>query len=385
VALRDRPAGRPAGGGPGRPPPGVPRSLRARLIRRTRRYRSRGGPSWGPTLLILTVLSALLAVLTVHFPQAAPVSGFVLIVVLGGFFLPIRALALLYLAIFVALVYVAIARRGGQFPLNRSVVYLLGVTALLMIWIAHSRARLGVQGTTGESMLVDLRDRLRAQGELPPLPPRWHAEVVLRSAYGDQFSGDFLVATRRMDGNSFELALVDVSGKGAGAGTRALLLSGALGGLLGALPSDRFLPAANDYLLRQRWSEGFATAVHVTIDLVSGDFQVDSAGHPPAAHFQSGSGRWAVLGAGSGPLLGVLPDATFSAQRGRLARGDALLLYTDGVVEARASDLSVGIDRMLGQADVMVTSGFRGGAQRIVDMARAGETDDRACVLVWRS
>jgi hypothetical protein len=350
-----------------------------------RRFQSRGGPSWGPTLLILAVLSAALAGLTVQYPQGAPVSTFVLIVVLGGFFLPVRGLALLYVAIIVALIYVAIERRGGQFPLNRSVVFLLAATALLMIWIAHSRARLGVQGTTGESMLVDLRDRLRAQGELPPLPPRWHAEVVLRSAYGDQFSGDFLVATRRMDGNSFELALVDVSGKGAGAGTRALLLSGALGGLLGALPSDRFLPAANDYLLRQRWSEGFATAVHVTIDLVSCDFQVDSAGHPPAAHFQSGSGRWAVLATGTGPLLGVLPDASFSVQRGRLARGDALLLYTDGVVEARAIDLSVGIDRMLGQADLMVTNGFRGGAQRIVDMARAGETDDRACVLVWRS
>jgi Stage II sporulation protein E (SpoIIE) len=385
VALRDQPAGRLAGGGPGGRPPRVSGSPRARVVRRVRRFRNRGGPSWGPTLLMLTVLSAALAALTVRFPQGAPVSIFVLIVVLGGFFLPIRALALLYVAIAVALVYIALARRDGQFPLNRSVVYLLAATALLMVWIAHSRARLGVQGTTGESMLVDLRDRLRAQGELPPLPPRWHAEVVLRSAYGDQFSGDFLVATRREEGNSFELALVDVSGKGTGAGTRALLLSGALGGLLGALPSDRFLPAANDYLLRQHWSEGFATAVHLTIDLSSGDFQVDSAGHPPAAHFQSGSGRWVMLGAASGPLLGVIADATFTAQRGRLARGDALLLYTDGVVEARSTDLSVGIDRMLGQGDLMVTSGFRGGAQRIVEMARAGQSDDRACVLVWRS
>jgi Stage II sporulation protein E (SpoIIE) len=358
---------------------------RRRATRAARRFKASGRPTWGPTLLALTILSAGLAVLDVQFPTGVPTSIFVLVAVLGGFFLPVRGLALLYLVIALALVYVAIGRRNGPTPLNRSVVILLGVTAILMIWIAHSRARLGVQGTAGESMLVDLRDRLRAQGELPPLPPRWHAEVVLRSAYGDQFSGDFLVATRRMDGNSFELALVDVSGKGAGAGTRALLLSGALGGLLGALPSHRFLPAANDYLLRQRWSEGFATAVHVTIDLVTGDFQVDSAGHPPAVHFQSGSGRWAVLSQDSGPLLGVIPDATYRAQSGRLARGDALVLYTDGVVEARASDLSVGIDRMLGQADLLVTHGFRGGAQRIVDLARAGETDDRACVLVWRS
>jgi hypothetical protein len=359
--------------------------FRRRATRAARRFKASGRPTWGPTLLALTILTAALAVLTVEFPTGVPTSILVLVAVLGGFFLPIRALALLYLVIAIALVYVAIGRQGGPTPLNRSVVILLGITAILMIWIAHSRARLGVQGTAGESMLVDLRDRLRAQGELPQLPPRWHAEVVLRSAYGDQFSGDFLVATRRMDGNSFELALVDVSGKGAGAGTRALLLSGALGGLLGALPSHRFLPAANDYLLRQRWTEGFATAVHVTIDLATGDFTVDSAGHPPAVHFQSGSGRWAVLSQDSGPLLGVIPDATYRAQSGRLARGDALVLYTDGVVEARSSDLSVGIDRMLGQADLLVTHGFRGGAQRIVDLARAGESDDRACVLVWRS
>jgi Stage II sporulation protein E (SpoIIE) len=336
-------------------------------------------------LLTLTIVSAALAVLTVAFPSGVPSSIFVLVIVLGGFFLPVRGLALLYLAISVALVYVAVRRDHGTTPLNRSVVLLLGVTALLMVWIAHSRARLGVQGTAGESMLVDLRDRLRAQGELPPLPARWHAEVVLRSAYGDQFSGDFLVATTRNGGNSFELALVDVSGKGAGAGTRALLLSGALSGLLGAMPSGQFLTAANDYLLRQRWAEGFATAVHVAIDLRTGDFTVDSAGHPPAVHFQSGSGRWAVLSADGGPLLGVLPEATYPSRSGRLAAGDALVLYTDGVVEARTSDLSVGIDRMLGQADLLITRGFRGGAQRIVDMARAGESDDRACVLVWRS
>ena len=56
----------------------------------------------------------------------------------------------------------------------------------------------------------------------------------LRSAGGTPFAGDFVVASRV--GDRLEVAVVDVSGKGQGAGTRALLLSGALGGLLSALP-----------------------------------------------------------------------------------------------------------------------------------------------------
>ena len=50
-------------------------------------------------------------------------------------------------------------------------------------------------------------------------------------------------------------------GKGTRAGTRSLPLSGAFGGLLGAVPSDQFLATANDYLARPGWVEGFATAV----------------------------------------------------------------------------------------------------------------------------
>jgi serine phosphatase RsbU (regulator of sigma subunit) len=97
-------------------------------------------------------------------------------------------------------------------------------------------------------MLVDLRDRLTAQGEMPAMPVGWQAEVVLRSAGGASFSGDFLVATRSDDGSQLEVALVDVSGKGVDAGTRALLLSGAFGGLLGSVPHEEFLPATNRYL-----------------------------------------------------------------------------------------------------------------------------------------
>ena len=104
---------------------------------------------------------------------------------------------------------------------------------------------------------------------------------MLSPAGGGPFAGDFVVSALRDDGRRLELALVDVSGKGVDAGTRALLLSGALGGLLGSVRPDGFLPAANRYLDRQEWDEGFATAVHLVLDLVDGQL-LGRVGRPPA-------------------------------------------------------------------------------------------------------
>ncbi len=88
----------------------------------------------------------------------------------------------------------------------------LAVIIVIMSATSRSRARLGVQGSRGESMFVDLRDRLQAFGELPKLPSGWHAETAVESAYGQSFSGDFVVATRSQDGGWLEVVLVDVSG-----------------------------------------------------------------------------------------------------------------------------------------------------------------------------
>ncbi len=154
--------------------------------------------------------------------------------------------------------------------------------------------------------------------------------------------------------------MVDVSGKGEEAGTRALLLSGAFGGLLGALPADRFLPAANDYLLRQDWAEGFATAIHLSLDLDDGSFEVRTAGHPPAALRQAGTGRWSVLPS-EGPILGLMNGRGLPGRgAGRLVRHDALLLYTDGMVEEPRRDIDLGIDRMLGRGRAPAARQLRG-------------------------
>ena len=293
--------------------------------------------------------------------------------------------SLLLLDVVVAGVVVFEILHGEAASVGRLCVVIV-VPAAIVLLFARSRAgRLGVQGTRGDSMLVDLRDRLRAQGEMPALPEGWSAEVVLRSAGGASFSGDFLVATRSDDGRPSRSALVDVSGKGVDAGTRALLLSGAFGGLLGSVPPEEFLPAANRYLLRQQWDEGFATVAHV-VDrpLLRGLHRSPSAGHPPAVHFAAGSGRWRVSEASEGPLLGVFPDAKFVTERGRLDRGDALLMFTDGLIETPGKDIAVGIDKLLGEAERLVTKGFRHGARKLIDRVAAAHNDDRAVVLIWR-
>ncbi len=263
----------------------------------------------------------------------------------------------------------------------------VGLTAAGAHVIASRRDRLGLPAMRTEAILVELRDRLLAQGEIPALPSGWEIEVCLRSAGGAAFAGDFVSSsvTRSNGASRLELSLVDVSGKGVEAGSRALLLSGALGGLLGAVEPERFLVEANRYLLRQEWPEGFATAVHVTLDLHTGEYVLESAGHPPAVHFEAGSGHWRVSPV-EGPLLGVLPEVSYIQGRGMLGPGDALLIYTDGLVEVPGRDLDVGLDRLLGAAERLVLrGGFAGGAQRLVDEVAAGALDDRALLLVWRT
>lgn len=341
-------------------------------------------PFPGFVALVLIASAAALIWTIVSWPAAVPWSALVPVVVVGGLFLAPRWLALVLVVIAGLLVFAAWFLEGEKAYFTGSTI----VTALvagMMTWVSVSRARLGVQGILGESMLVDLRDRIRGHAGLPALPTPWHAEVDIQAAYEEPFSGDFAVANLSDAGDRLEVVLVDVSGKGLDAGTRALLLSGAFGGLLGAMVPEGFLGAANSYLFRQDWSEGFATAIHVALELDTGRFSLGGAGHPPAAKFWAGAGQWQVLNAENGPVLGVTNGAEFPRSYGRLLSGDALLLYTDGVIETRTRDLTVGIDRMLGAAESLMSQGFTGGAARICAASLAGRTDDRAVVLIWRS
>ena len=333
-------------------------------------------------LIALLLLCVAIYLARTEYPESVPLSMFVIPILLGGYALSLPTMSVLIAVIAVALVAQLFTHGLDQFYVGA--VTVITVSSLVVLGSVRRRAILGVRGAVGESMMVDLRDRLSAQGEMPSLPRGWEAEVVHRSAGRSTFSGDFLVAARSADGMALEVALVDVSGKGLGAWTRALLLSGAFGGLIGSVPSSDFLPAANAYLLRQEWDEGFATAVYLVVDLGTGAYQVRSAGHPPAIHFHAGSGRWDTLAA-TGGLLGVFEKDEYQPAEGQLLPGDALLLYTDGLVETPSRDLLAGIDKLQGEAERLVAQGFRHGARRLIDAVAESDQDDRALVLIWRT
>ncbi len=331
-------------------------------------------------LVALVALSLLSLLMTYQFCSAWPLSAYLIPILLAmnvmplGRLLVLEGVILLCIAISLALITITALRLFGV-----SIVLLGMVIAAVH---TRSRTKLGLLPIRGDSMLVDLRDRLASQSRLPVLPHHWLAEAVMRPAGGASFSGDFIVAAKTRDGQSLEVVVVDVSGKGLDAGTRSLQLSGAFGGLLGALASQDFLPAANEYLLRQEWEEGFATAVHLSLELGSGSFEVRTAGHPPSVQFHAGSGRWTVLST-EGPVLGVVGAAQYSVHRGHMQVGDAMLLYTDGLVELPDRDIAFGIDKLLGEAERLVQRGFLGGAEVLVSSVDS-EDDDRALLLLHR-
>jgi len=331
----------------------------------------------------LSLLAVAIAVAAVHVSEWWFSPGVMILPILaGGLLLWPRALRIFFVFAAGALIYDVVDSRAGA-----GIVATIVLTAIFADVLARTREKLGVQGLRGDRMLVELRDRIRAQGKLPKLGEGWASSLVLKPAGGSSFGGDFVVSF--CDGKVLEVALVDVSGKGIDAGTRALLLSGAFGGLLGSVPRDEFLPACNAYMRRGGTTEGFVTAVHLSLDLATGEYMISSAGHPPAAHYDAAGGRWRLTRA-HGIVLGVVADlhgAATEAERGVLQRGDALMLYTDGLVESPGRDIDEGTDRLLGEAERLLSSGFSTGAPALVAAMQReiGGSDDCALVLIWRT
>jgi serine phosphatase RsbU (regulator of sigma subunit) len=235
-----------------------------------------------------------------------------------------------------------------------------------------------------QQLMLDLAAHLKAISAPPDCTDAWRVQTALAVADGAPIGGDFMVFARDEDGSRLQAVIVDSSGKGAEAATRAVMLAGALSGLLGEVPSGHLLPAVNRHILRMDWDEHFATAVHLDLDLGTGDYRIGVAGHPAPAHYDAGSGRWQPLPA-TGPALGFFSAASWAQHHRTLAPGDALLVVTDGVVETPGQDLDTGLDRMLGQAERLVLTDFAGGAERLLAQRRHIGQDDAQVLLLCRA
>ena len=133
-------------------------------------------------------------------------------------------------------------------------------------------------------------------------------------------------------------------------------------------------------------AEEFASLVVALFDIDAGTMRLASAGHPPAVFWHDGEIR---LLRATGPLLTLDPGADYGSREFELRPGDVLLMYTDGLVEARAGDQLFGDDRVAQmvrrdpgqQADVLCKSLLE--AAR--DFAAAPLGDDVAILAIRRT
>lgn len=262
------------------------------------------------------------------------------------------------------------------------------VTAMVGVLQARRRDSLGLREVSAETVIGLISERLLVQTQLPEVPGGWLLEIEQRPAYGAAICGDFVANRLVYDGDApvLHLAVVDVSGSGITAGPRALLLSGAVGGLLGSVPPEDFLPAANDYLARQQWSLGFASAIYLQLDLHSGRYSLRAAGHPPAIQFRPSQAPAWRTSAATGTVLGVLPELTGRPEHGVLEPGESLFLYTDGVIEDRTRGLDAGTARLKQNVELLVDQdGWDGAARYLIERVPTELTDDRTVVVIRRN
>jgi len=146
--------------------------------------------------------------------------------------------------------------------------------------------------------------------------------------------GDGYIHRRLPDGRIM-LGVVDIAGHGMAASlSLAAFLArvetlvereGDVGAVLGAV--NRQMAMYEQVALR------LATAVLVFVEPASGRFEAVRAGHPPVLLVRRGGGVVPLLEGGL--PLGVDPQAEFPVEQGTLGGGDALVLYSDGISDAR--------------------------------------------------
>ena len=106
----------------------------------------------------------------------------------------------------------------------------------------------------------------------------------------------------------------------------------------------RLLDRVNALVHRLSPPEMFATLFYGVLDPLSGRLEFCSAGHPPAMTVTADAVR--SLQRSECPIVGAFAAATYATHEDTLASGEMLLLYTDGILEARRDSEWFGAERL---------------------------------------
>jgi len=137
----------------------------------------------------------------------------------------------------------------------------------------------------------------------------------------------------------------DVAGKGlAGASMVGRLRSALRAYALEGHDGGRVVERLNRLLWTEAEESQMATMLYLIVDPAASTVRWVNAGHPPPLLLSRGEPRF-LEGQASVPL-GVLPFPTYEEVTARLEPGDALLLYTDGLVERPGEHLDRGLEHL---------------------------------------
>jgi PAS domain S-box-containing protein len=224
--------------------------------------------------------------------------------------------------------------------------------------------------------------------ELPDIPGVEAAARFRPTGEGNEVGGDFYDMFET--GNrGWTVVMGDVCGKGPDAAAVTALARYTLraAAMRERLPS-RSLQVLNEALLRQRDDRRFCTVAYAYIEMLDHGARagISCGGHPLPLLLRAGGGVETV--GAPGTLLGIVGDPTLEDHAVTLEPGDALVFYTDGVIESRGGANGVLDERRL--AELVATcagSGADAIAARVEEAAvlsQGGMPKDDIAVLVLR-
>ncbi|MFJ3925262.1 SpoIIE family protein phosphatase [Streptomyces sp. NPDC090022] len=216
---------------------------------------------------------------------------------------------------------------------------------------------------------------------LPVIP---HLDLAARyqpAAHGLDIGGDFYDVIR-IDDTTVAAAIGDVQGHNVNAAALMGQVRTAVHATAGAPPAE--VLARTNRLLTDLEPGLFTSCLYAHLDLARGTAHLAGAGHPPPV-LRHAHGPTEVLHLPSGLLLGIDPDASYSAVEIPFAPDTLLALYTDGLVETPGEDIEDAIGTVaarIGRAPRLQSLGDL--ADDLVRDARHGapRTDDIALLLL---